>query len=489
MDSRLTTLATAKFAVLELATVAGKQAGRSHAQAAQQQAQQQAKTKKQKAQTAPQHQQQQQQQRAQKHQQQPQCNSQEQQEQQRPEGKAEEIEAFILQTLARDGVIVDTWELTANGYDHQEVVGIMKSLLADGYVAADPLEHQFLTLTDEGKDVMLNGSVELRVFNAVPEGGISVAELQLVVGAEVAKLGMGPCMKNKWLKKQGDTLIRAIPAVEDTTAQLLTRLHDALGDMGAISDEDQKNLKRRKLITQVVRKSFRINQGPEFAPVRQKKASDLTKQMLESGEWQTVPFKNYTFNAMGAPVMGGNFHPLLKVRAEIRRTLMNMGFEEMPTNKWVESSFWNFDALFQPQSHPARYALIVARQICRPLIAECVCSGCLFALFAEMRTTPSSSRSRCTATQCLRITMTSSRRRTRAVASDRSATATISSGRRRPRTYFARTPPLCRPRCCTSSPTKKAASSRSDTSRSTACSATKQWYVQHLVRSDRRALT
>jgi phenylalanyl-tRNA synthetase alpha subunit len=28
----------------------------------------------------------------------------------------------------------------------------------------------------------------------------------------------------------------------------------------------------------------------------------------------------------------------------------------MPTDKWVESSFWNFDALFQPQQHPARDA-------------------------------------------------------------------------------------------------------------------------------------
>lgn len=26
----------------------------------------------------------------------------------------------------------------------------------------------------------------------------------------------------------------------------------------------------------------------------------------------------------------------------------------MPTNKYVESSFWNFDALFQPQQHPTR---------------------------------------------------------------------------------------------------------------------------------------
>jgi len=29
-------------------------------------------------------------------------------------------------------------------------------------------------------------------------------------------------------------------------------------------------------------------------------------------------------------------------------------FEEMPTNNYVESSFWNFDTLFVPQQHPAR---------------------------------------------------------------------------------------------------------------------------------------
>ena len=32
-----------------------------------------------------------------------------------------------------------------------------------------------------------------------------------------------------------------------------------------------------------------------------------------------------------------------------REIFLEMGFEEMETNKYVESSFWNFDALFQPQ--------------------------------------------------------------------------------------------------------------------------------------------
>lgn len=46
----------------------------------------------------------------------------------------------------------------------------------------------------------------------------------------------------------------------------------------------------------------------------------------------------------------------MKVRAQIRQIFLEMGFAEMPTNNYVESSFWNFDTLFQPQQHPARDA-------------------------------------------------------------------------------------------------------------------------------------
>jgi len=33
----------------------------------------------------------------------------------------------------------------------------------------------------------------------------------------------------------------------------------------------------------------------------------------------------------------------------------------MKTNIKPENSFWNFDALFQPQQHPARYACVLQR--------------------------------------------------------------------------------------------------------------------------------
>lgn len=60
--------------------------------------------------------------------------------------------------------------------------------------------------------------------------------------------------------------------------------------------------------------------------------------------------------ALGLPLPCGHLHPLLKVRTQFRKIFTQMGFTEMPTSNYVESSFWNFDALFQPQQHPARDA-------------------------------------------------------------------------------------------------------------------------------------
>lgn len=80
----------------------------------------------------------------------------------------------------------------------------------------------------------------------------------------------------------------------------------------------------------------------------------MTREHLQRGDWKELEFKEYNFNAKGQPAEGGHLHPLLKVRNQFKMIFLQMGFEEMPTNNFVESSFWNFDALFQPQQHPAR---------------------------------------------------------------------------------------------------------------------------------------
>ena len=98
-----------------------------------------------------------------------------------------------------------------------------------------------------------------------------------------------------------------------------------------------------------------VSKASAWAPVKRKMFADITKEMLDSGEWETASFRDYNCaDAEGKEVGGGHEHALMKVRSEFRQILLEMGFSEMPTNRFVESSFWNFDALFQPQSHPTR---------------------------------------------------------------------------------------------------------------------------------------
>lgn len=101
-------------------------------------------------------------------------------------------------------------------------------------------------------------------------------------------------------------------------------------------------------MTIVSQKSYRVTKGANFAPKRVKLETQLTADMLRTGSWKDTKMKKMNLGADGQVPAGGHLHPLLKVRAQFREILLSMGFNEMPTNKWVESSFWNFDSLFQP---------------------------------------------------------------------------------------------------------------------------------------------
>jgi len=79
----------------------------------------------------------------------------------------------------------------------------------------------------------------------------------------------------------------------------------------------------------------------------------LTPEIIKSGLWRRARFKGYDLSIAGKPVFGGRKHPMRELLDEIREVWISMGFIE----EWgplIELSFWNFDALFQPQDHPAR---------------------------------------------------------------------------------------------------------------------------------------
>ena len=155
----------------------------------------------------------------------------------------ETCETAILTFLASspDATIEDTfpWSDEAN-LDHAAIVGAIKSLLADEYLQATNLSTSFYALTDEGQSILDNGSQEIIVLKALNETGkLSLSDLQSKVGKDVAKIGMGNCMKKNWVKKDGTDLIplKKDDEVEDEVQTILKKLSLAGFVESAISDK------------------------------------------------------------------------------------------------------------------------------------------------------------------------------------------------------------------------------------------------------------
>jgi len=84
-----------------------------------------------------------------------------------------------------------------------------------------------------------------------------------------------------------------------------------------------------------------------------RKVTQLTPELLAEGGWREVELQPYDVTLAAKRIYPGKEHPFQRTLDRVRRVFLEMGFEEI-VSPWVESSFWDFDALFQPQDHPAR---------------------------------------------------------------------------------------------------------------------------------------
>lgn len=260
-------------------------------------------------------------------------------------------EEAVLGYLQTNEEIRDSGDFAAErGIDHNEIVNVIKSLHGFRYVDAKDIKRETWVLTDEGNSYATLGSPEVQLMLAIPPQGISRDEIQKKFDPSVFKIACTQAGKNKWVEIGKTHISKKVEHVEDRVKDLLVQIQQGQG----IGSDDIKALKARKLIVPQTWKGYSVKKGPNYAPQRKKVVTDLTRENLQSGEWKEIEFKEYNYSAKGQPLEGGSLHPLLKVRSQIKQIFLCMGFEEMPTNNYVESSFWNFDSLFQPQQHPAR---------------------------------------------------------------------------------------------------------------------------------------
>ncbi|XP_052584476.1 phenylalanine--tRNA ligase alpha subunit isoform X1 [Peromyscus californicus insignis] len=265
------------------------------------------------------------------------------------------LELLLRRLEAADGGL-DSAELAAQlGVEHQVVVGAVKSLQALGEVIEAELRStKCWELTAEGEEIAREGSHEARVFRSIPLEGLVQSELMRL---PIGKVGFSKAMSNKWIRvdksaADGPRVFQVVDSIEDEVQRRLQLVQARQAEK--LTEKERNELRKRKLLTEVILKTYWVSKGKAFSTSVSKQEAELSPEMISSGSWRDRPFKPYNFSARGMLPDSGHLHPLLKVRSQFRQIFLEMGFTEMPTDNFIESSFWNFDALFQPQQHPAR---------------------------------------------------------------------------------------------------------------------------------------
>lgn len=110
--------------------------------------------------------------------------------------------------------------------------------------------------------------------------------------------------------------------------------------------------KLRKRTQRILRLTEEGKKALEQAHVKREKNA-LSPEDFQTGAWRDVTLRPYDITLPGRVIHPAKIHPLRKIMEQARRAFLELGFEEV-VSPMVESAFWNFDALFQPQDHPAR---------------------------------------------------------------------------------------------------------------------------------------
>jgi len=232
--------------------------------------------------------------------------------------------------------------------------GALLSLEAKGIVSFKIEEMASTDLTEEGREVLSEGSQEYRLYKSIPEEGADISIL------EKYPHGKLHAFKQGIICKRGDRIYRNAENASDVLVEKLKSFaisRDAIergkrgNDALPISSDISKELRRRNLIESKKVNRYRIARGDSFGS-SESSVVELTSEIVQNFKNQN--FKKYNFESTGRFPLCGSLHPLMKIKEEIKKIFLEMGFNEMKTDRYVESSFWNFDALFQPQNHPAR---------------------------------------------------------------------------------------------------------------------------------------
>lgn len=256
--------------------------------------------------------------------------------------------------------------------DFQQLVEVMNAaswLQSKGAMDIEESARKAYALRD--RSLLEKGVPERRAVVLIGErgGSLGVKDLEAAMGKEESSMAIGWLMKKKLARLDKSGTEPMLHLSDEGRANLSREMPDEallkkLGEGDIFEDQADKAalelLKARKGVLQdklIVSRVLRLNRlGNEIVALGVEitdEVAQLTPELLQTGRWKGASFRKYDIRTFAPCQYPAKKHPITRIADEVRRIFIEMGFNEID-DEYVQSAFWNMDALFTPQDHPAR---------------------------------------------------------------------------------------------------------------------------------------
>ncbi len=197
----------------------------------------------------------------------------------------------------------------------------------------------------KGDEAISKGLPERRLINAIRNGNNAFENLKKLLGLDF-NAAIAHAKKNNWIifsKINDSTVLKLNETINESPEEKFVKKHHTQQAELQVSSNDDKIIESLK-------------KRPDF--ITEKVISHQKIALTELGKNLSLQGLDSSYGAIDVEaatptVYPARIHPLNETIEEIREIFVTLGFSEI-LGALSQPSFWNFDALFTPQDHPAR---------------------------------------------------------------------------------------------------------------------------------------
>ncbi len=212
-----------------------------------------------------------------------------------------------------------------------------------GFAIVTESEKITFSLGPNGLDSLKNGLPERKLINMLKDEPKTFEQIRSALSGAGFNVAIANAKKNGWIKIEKGNSDSLVSIKEKPIETPEEKLLSFIGEKTVSQEEITNSLAMKILLS---RPNYIIQTSEKLKNISLADAAlSLDTSISSSGAIDV--------EADVSSIFAARTHPLQDTIDEIREIFVNLGFSEI-FGSMTQSSFWNFDALFTPQDHPAR---------------------------------------------------------------------------------------------------------------------------------------